>query len=254
MRRLNEKGFVIEGTFAIIALISLATLAVFSLTPAKNLINIGGDGGQKTTQTQNYKETMEPVLTKDGSPMAVQTADGQEAYLFKRTKSSATLDQTIKPELTLWQKLLQLGWWWIALTIAGFFWGPLGTVMNMINTKAKNAAIAAAAAAKARYEAVTGHAHDIVISVDAGLDAIDAEIQAAQKAADTVKTSMSSTTDVTMLAVLRAQYDQHMAVADALAKAKDEFMWALKDKQDGDTKALVAELRQMGHSGGIGTK
>ena len=249
MMRKNDKGFVIEGTFAIITLISLATLAVFALTPAKNLINIGGDGGQKTTQTQSYKETMEPY-TEDGRPVKVKLSDGSEGLVFKRVVTTASLDETIQPKLPWWKKLIQVGWWWLALTIAGMFFGPLGMVMNAINSKAKKVALAAVDIAKQKHEKMMNEAQGIVVSVDAGLDALDAEITAAQSAAKAATEAAAATSDPTALAMYNAMATRHKAVAEALINAKSEFLYALKEKQDRSTKVLVAELRNMGHNGG----
>ena len=248
MRTSGKERFVIEGAFAIVALISLATLAIVKLTPVGPLLGIdnGQTGGQKTTQS--YKETIEPVMM-DGRPATVQMPDGSEGLIFKRTKSS--LDERTQPKLPWWQRILQVGWWWVALTVAGMFFAPLGMVMSAVNSKAKKAALAIAEAAKKKHEEITGEAQTIVTSIDAGLDAIDTEIAAAESAVKTATDAAAATADAGVLAMHTAAATQHRRVAEALRRAKEEFLWAMEAKSDRSTRALMASLREMGHKGKV---
>lgn len=237
----NRNGFIIEGTLAIIFLISAATLAVFTLTPAKNLINIGGQG-QKTTQTQSYRETIEPY-TVDGKPATIQLQDGSEGLIFKRTRSSATLDETIQPKLTIFQRLMKVGWWWLALTIGGMFFAPLGLIMNVINGKAKQAALALADQLNKKHADLASEAQRIVLSVDAGLNVFDSAISAANASVDAATQSSAVTTDPQMLTAQTAIRTTYQAVSKALVDTKAEFLGALKAKQDESTKLLIPKLR-----------
>ena len=239
--RPNQNGFVIEGTYAIIFLISAATLAVFTLTPAKNLIHMAGEG-QKSTQKQSYTETMEPY-TVDGRPASVTLPDGSEGLLFKRTKTSSTLDETIQPKLSVWQRLMKVGWWWIALTIGGMFFGPLGMVMNAINSKAKQAALALAGQLKKKHEDLKSEAKRIVLSVDAGLDVFDSAISSAKAALDAATLAAAATSDPQLLAANHALMNTHQAVLKSSTDLNAAFLAQLKAKQDESTKLLIPQLR-----------
>jgi hypothetical protein len=239
---MKNKGFVIEGTLAIIFLISAATLAVFTLTPAKNLVNLGGGDGQKTTQKINYRETMEPY-TEDGKPVKVKLSDGSEGLIFKRVVSNETLDEQVIPKKTIWQKLKELGWWWIALTIAGMFFAPLGLVMNKINEKAKKAALAIADQLGKKHADLATEAQRIVLSVDEGLNVFDAAIKSANASVDAATQAAAITTDPQMLASHNAIRTTYQAVSKALTDTKAAFLDALKTKQDESTKLLVSKLR-----------
>ena len=240
--RTHHSGFVIEGTLAIVFLISAATLAVFTLTPAKNLVNIGGGNGQKTTQTQSYKETIEPY-TVDGKPAVVKLPDGSDGLLFKRVKSSESLDERVEPKLTLWQKIMRLGWWWLVLTVAGMFFAPVGFVMNAINGKAKKAALFVADQIREKHEEMVSDARKVVVSVDKGLDVFDSAIASANAAADSAKTMAAATTDPALLTSYNAIVATQASVAKALTDTKAAFLKALSVKQDESTKLLVSQLR-----------
>lgn len=237
---MKKNGFIIEGTAAIIFLISAATLAIFTLTPAKNLIKIGGDGS-KSVQSQSYKETIEPVM-ENGEPVKVKLADGSEGLIFKRTKSSNTLDEQTHPKLTIWQKIKQIGWWWLALSIGAMFIPALG-FMNTINSKAKNAALALVDKIKADHANLKSEAQRIVLSVDEGLNVFDTAIKAAQAMIDAETASMATITDPAILAVHQTAILRYQAVLKALMDTKKAFLDALKTKQDESTKLLVPQLR-----------
>ena len=227
---------------AIIFLISAATLAVFTLTPAKNLVNLGGGDGQKTTQRQSYVETIEPYSV-DGKPASIQLPDGSEGLIFKRTKRTDNLDEVVQPKLSLWQKLKQVGWWWLALTIGGMFFGPLGMVMSTINSKAKAAALAVAGQVKSKYEDMTTESKRIVLSVDKGLDVFDASIAAANAAVSAAEAAAALTADPQVLSAQHTIKATYQAVSKALVDTKKAFLIVLKNEQDESTKLLISKLR-----------
>lgn len=240
----SKNGFVIEGTAAIIFLISAATLAIFTLTPAKNLIRMGGEG-QKTTQSQRYKETIEPY-TVDGKPAAVALPDGSEGLLFKRTTSNETLDERTEPKLSIWQKIKRIGFWWVALTVAGMFFAPIGMVMNAINSRAKKAALILAEKLRSRNDQTVADARRIVVSVDAGLDVFDKAIAASNASFESAKSMAAATADPKLLENYNGIMQLQQNVAKALVETKKSFLEALSRKQDESTKLMVGNLRNGG--------
>ena len=245
MRGPNKNGFVIEGTFVIVALIAAATLAVFTLTPAKHLINVGGGDGQKTTQTKSYRETMIPY-TENGQAVRVANPDGTRSLLFKQIVEENTLDERVQPKLPWWQRIINVGWWWVGLTIAGMIFAPLGVVMSAVNGRAKLAAMATANLFKAKHQNLSDEAKRIVVSVDAGLDVFDAEIAAAKGTEDTAVKMAALTVDPVLLQNYAAIEKTGRAVREALEGAKKKFLAALRAKQDQSTVDAVVALRNGG--------
>lgn len=242
MKIRNEKGFIVEGAAAVF-LVAAATLAVVNLTPLGSILGIGGRGeGQKTTQSQSYKEMLVPY-TEDGRPVKVRLEDGSEGILFKKIVTNESLDERIQPKMTLLQKLKNLGGWWIFLTIAGMFFGPLGLVMNAINGRAKAAALKLADTLKNQQQTTIEEARTIVLSVDEGGEKIKASIEAEKKAAESARALAAQTADPKLLESYNAIAAQHDAIARALEGAMKAFYDELSRRQNKSTKLLVGQLR-----------
>ena len=240
---MNNKGFVVEGVMAGVLIVG-AVLAVFTLTPAKNLLILSNDNGHKSVKSDSYIETIEPY-TMDGKIVPPQQLpNGDEVLLFKRTKKNVSTDEQTQPKLSLWQKIQQLGWWWLALSIAGFFIGPLGLIMGKINGKAKDLALVAAAQFKKKHEETVTEAKRIVLSVDEGLTIFDTAIASANASVEAATQAMAGITDPAALAAHTNIRNTYQAVAKALTDTKGAFLKALSTKQDESTKVMVRELRK----------
>lgn len=215
MKTYNQKGFT---GLEIAAVLAIGYVAALVLGPViKPLIpGIGNGAGQTSTQKSSYKETMEPVLTKDGSPMQVETKDGQEAYLFKRVKSNDASDQKIVPPAPWYERFLQwlfsLGFLGLALALAfpAAFWG----VWHFI-AKRWDALWAEKEAQRIQAETIRTEAKRIVVSIDKGTEAFNTEIEKA------------ATPELKV----------------ALTAARDSFFKAMSVKQDQSTKDLVKVLK-----------
>jgi hypothetical protein len=245
MKMKNEKGAIVLAAGVVYALVGVATLAAFLFTPLKNLIQIPGEGS-KSVQKQIYTTKQVPYVNPTtGKNVRVTNADGSTTLLMQEESSNQTLDENTKPELTIWQKLMQIGWWWIALTIIGFFWGPLGTVMALINGKAKKAALAIADAAKVEAEKLTFHSKKIVASVDAAFTEFDDAIKAAQTAYDTAKNAAAATTDPSVLAANNGIMDTQQNMINTLTKLKRSMKDAMTMVQGrgSSTETTVTKLQ-----------
>lgn len=229
MRISNQKGFT---GFEIAAVLAIGFVFVTVVGPIlKPLIpGLSNGNGQTSTQKSSYKETMEPVLTKDGSPMAVQTADGQEAYLFKRTKSNDASDEKVVPPAPWYERFVSwlAGLGFLGLVLALAFPGAAIAVWVFIKGrwhKLKEAA----AANKAAEENMRIEAKRIVKSIDEGIGAFERQIAAAQAVMDgTIDPAIKAT---------------QAAVIAALIASQKSFMTAMSVKQDQSTKDLVKVLK-----------
>lgn len=166
MKMTNQKGFTgleIVAVLAIGYIITTAVLPVFG-------IHIG-PGGVNKTEKQTSVTKIELAKDSDGKPIYATDSTGNAIPLFNKTECTANTTDEAAPKISIWQKLMNLGWVYLALCIAGIFIAPLGLIMGAINHKIGNEA-----------HALLSHTGVIVKSVDAGLTEIEKAIKNAQSA------------------------------------------------------------------------
>lgn len=223
----NNKGFTGLELAAIGAIGFVVVTVVYPLV--KPFMPGGSDGGQKTTQTESYTETME-AYTEKGEPVKIKLSDGSEGLIFKRAKSLNKLNQQIRPRkpflerVFLWFARLGIlggllalvfpaaaatAWWWISSRFS-----KLKLEMNSRKQEAENLKV---------------EAKRIVFSIDEGVKAFKTQIDAAQAL-------MDATTDAGIKAT-------QASIISSITKARDGFLNAMSIKQDQSTKDLVKALR-----------
>jgi len=149
---------------------------------------------------------------------------------YKKTEESLNMVNTEPPE-TLWQKFLKLGAMAIAIIVVLSYLGIWPIIVLWWKKKIKpklDQAQADLEAAQTEKKQLRGDAKLIVQSVDEGLASMDEAIK-------TANALVNASTDIKIK-------ETQLAVAQALSKAKDDFLTAMSRKQDTTTKNLVREL------------
>lgn len=239
----NQKGFTGIEIAGIVALGFIVIGAVAPLIGIR-LPGMPGGAGQTSTQKSSYKETVEPVLTKDGQPMLVATQDGQEAYLFKRVKSNDASDEKVIPPAPLVERVLM---WFVHLGFAGLLLAlafpafAIGLWRFIVNRWNK---LKATAVAEQIAHAVTmEEAKKIVLSVQAGLQVFEQQLKAAENAVETATQASAGVTDPATVASYQQIIQVQGAVARALNAAKKSFKNTMAVNQDKSTMLLVEKLK-----------
>lgn len=120
MKIKNECGEVITTVCVILAIASF----LFGTTKYAKIFGFGGSD-QKTKQVT--------VTKTESKPYYVKAEDGTYHLLEAVKTETSTIDTNEEVKMTLWQKLKLLPMWWLILTILGFFFVPLGTIMGILN-------------------------------------------------------------------------------------------------------------------------
>ena len=194
---MNRKGVV---EVAIVLYIALAfVIGIFAYKPAVTLL---GGSAKKTSQSVIKKEEKLPsvwYIDEKGNKYI--------AYAYKSESSNINISET--PKQTLWQKILNLGFWGILLIILGCLFPPVGAVLMFIWNKIVGGL-------KKQHEELCAEAKTIVSSVDEGLAVMDTAIAAAKDKPE---------------------------IYALMVDLKKDFLTALSRKQDATTKKLVAQLQ-----------
>ena len=225
----NKKGFVVEGV--VIVAVGITLLLTVLWKPLSTTVGsfIGSGQPQKVSKTY-YKKA-------ESAPMFYQDKDGKLIPAPQPYKLTVESSQALSEEsqLTLWQKIKNLGVIGIIMVIACFAYPPLGVVVMFIIKKITGGAKKAIDNANSQIKeidskknALEGQAEQIVVSVDAGLKTLKDSTEAAKNIAN-------ATTDT-------VAKERYLAVTQALEKAHKDFLLAMKTEQDSDTEDLVAEL------------
>ena len=225
----NKKGFVVEGI--VILAVGLTLLVTALWKPLSTTVGsfIGSNRPQKISKSY-YKKT-------ESAPMFYMGEKGKlipapHPYKLKVESSQALSEE---PQLTLWQKIKNLGVIGIIMAIACFAYPPLGVVVMFIIKKITSGAKKAIDSANSQIKdidnkkmALEGQAEQIVVSVDAGLNTLN----------ESIKTAISMSNAATDIKIK----EQYLAVSQALEKSKKDFLTAMATEQDSDTEDLVREL------------
>lgn len=225
----NRKGFVVEGVVIVAVGVTLLLAALWK--PLSSTVGsfIGSAQPQKVSKTY-YKKA-------ESAPMFYQDKDGKLIPAPQPYKMTVESSQALSEEsqLTLWQKIKNLGVIGIIMAVACFAYPPLGVVVMFIIKKITGGAKKVIDNANGQIKeieskktALEGQAEQIVVSVDAGLKTLDESIKLAKNRIDVA-------TDAT----LKTQYS---TVAQALEIAKKDFLTAMAKEQDSDTEDLVKEM------------
>lgn len=175
-------------------------IGIFAYKPAVNLL--GGAANKKTSQSVIKQEEKLPsvwYIDEKGNKYI--------AYAYKSVSSNINISET--PKQTLWQKVINLGFWGIFLIVLGCLFPPIGAVLMFVWNKIVGSM-------KREHAVLCAEAKTIVSSIDEGLAVLDMAIAASK--------------DKPEIYVLMVQL-------------KKDFLTALSRKQDATTKLLVAQLQ-----------
>lgn len=225
--RMNRRGF---AGLEIVAVLALGFLVTSVILPMVGINILPGAAGKQSTQKS--VTTIVPATGPDGKPVYVKDAAGNVAPLM--AQSIQTLDIETTPSLPWWKKLLNLGWIYLALCIAGLFFAPLGIVMGALNHKIGSEA-----------ENFIGHSKIIVKSVDAGLTEIEKAIAAAQTSYNTAQAAAAAATNLEVRLVNQGLMATQQAVINALTALDRDIKDAMTmvQGQGSATEAVVTSLQ-----------
>ena len=163
------------------------------------------------------KTTKQSIVKKEEKKPVIYIIDDKgEVHIGYATSSSIeTNTASAETQLTLFQKIKNLGFIGIVLVVLGFLFPPLGAVLMFIWNKVTNSLKKKITDAEAAHEDLSYDAKKIVQSIDEGLAVIDSAIASA--------TTPEAKANI--------------------AQLKKDFLTAMSRKQDATTKLLVAELK-----------
>lgn len=227
----NKKGFVIEGVMVMWAVIALVIGGTVVFAGPKLIQAVRGNNQNVAKQVQKINESG-PVIYRVGLDKSGE-AIYKPAGNWKKSEEYINVNRENPPE-TWMQKFFGLGAYaiLICVIIGGIItvfgaWPLVKAARAKLKAKLEDAAknLEKEQGAKKLLE---GQAEQIVISVDAGLKTLNESAALANSAA-------LAATDPKIKEI-------YVAVAQALEKAKKDFLLAMKTEQDSDTEDLVAEL------------
>lgn len=227
----NKKGFVIEGVMVMWAVIALVIGGTAIFAGPKLIQAVRGNNQNVAKQVQKINESG-PVIYRAGLDK-----NGEAIYKpagnWKKSEEYVNVNRENPPE-TWMQKFFGLGLYAILICaiIGGIIyalgaWPFIKAARAKLKTKLEDAA-KNLEKEQGEKQLLTEQAEQIVISVDAGLKTLNDSIVLANTSALAVTDAQTKTI--------------HVAVAQALEKAKKDFLLAMKTEQDSDTEDLVTEL------------
>lgn len=201
---MNKKGVVEVMVIVYIAVAFL--VGIFAYKPAVSLL---GGTAKKTSSSIISKEEKLPVMYYTD-----EKGNKYIAYAYKTEKSNINTSET--PKQTLWQKIMNLGFWGILLVVLGCLFPPVGAVLMFIWNKVTGALHTQIDTITQKHAELSEDAKKIVQSVDEGLAVFDTAIAAVKDKPE---------------------------VYPAMVGLKKDFLSAMSRKQDATTKLLVATLK-----------
>ena len=229
MRKWNNKGVAeVAILYGIIIVLGL----LFVPNPVSQATGIGVKPN-KTVQKENTYEKVELLKDEKGNPVLADNG----AFLATRVGGSYSSDIDKQQHTTLWQSFIALPRLFLILVILAIFGFPPAV---FVITKLKSTVTSWLN----KYNDLKTESKRIVLSVDEGLQVIDAQIQSANSMVNTSMQLAANTADPVVLARHQETVAIYRAVAKALNDTKTDFLKALSNKQDGSTKLLVKSLQQ----------
>lgn len=201
---MNRKGVVEVMVIVYVAVAFI--IGLFAYKPAVSLL--GGTAKKTSNSTITKEEKLPSVWYID------EKGNKYIAYAYKSEKSNINITEIPKP--TLWQKIMNLGFWGILLVVLGCLFPPVGAVLMFLWKKITGALHTQIDSITQQHEELSADAKKIVQSIDDGLAILDTAIEAAKDKPDVYK---------------------------SMVELKKSFLTALSSKQDATTKLLVAQLK-----------
>ena len=221
--RKNRKGF--TGIELIILVGVIGAVMAFAAPAAGKAINsVFSGGGNRQKQSHKVSEQYTMFYKDDKGNFKPAPVP------YKRTEESLNYVNAEPPE-TLWQKFMKLGAMAVAIIALLSYLGIAPIIALWWSKKVRpkiDSMKTELEKTKTAHSELQDEAKMIVASVDDGLETMNASFTTAQTLA------AAATDPITK--------EKQLSVAQALAKAKDDFLTAMSKKQDSTTKNLVRDL------------
>ena len=198
-----------RGVVEVMVIIYIAVAFIIGIFAYKPAVALLGGTAKKTSQSVIKKEEKLPVMYYTD-----EKGNKYIAYAYKTESSNINISET--PKQTIWQKILNLGFWGILLVVLGCLFPPVGAILMFLWKKITGALHTQIDTLVVRQEELSEDAKKIVQSVDEGLAVFDMAIAAAKDIPDRY----------TIMVTL-----------------KKDFLSAMSRRQDATTKLLVATLK-----------
>lgn len=191
-----------RGVVEAVIIVYIAVAFLIGIFVPKVMPSLFGGQAKKTSQSVIKKEEKLPsvwYIDEKGNKYI--------AYAYKSEQSNINITEV--PKQTLWQKILNLGFWGILLVVLGCLFPPVGAILMFIWNKIVGGL-------KQKHEELCAEAKTIVSSIDEGLAVMDMAIAASKDKPE---------------------------IYALMVQLKKDFLSALSKKQDATTKLLVAQLQ-----------
>lgn len=200
---MNKKGIIETAViYTVIAILG----GIFLWKPVTTALGI--------SSPKTVKQSVKKAETKRPTVYFVDDV-GKVTMGYSTTSTIETNSDSQETQLTLFQKIKNLGFIGIVLVILGFLFPPFGAILLFIWNKTSSVLTQKIEAIKNEKEDLSYDAKKIVLSIDEGLSSMDASIASAKT----------------------------FEAKEALIDAKKNFLTAMSRKQDATTKLLVATLK-----------
>jgi hypothetical protein len=181
-------------------------LGVILYKPTTSILGISSP--KTTKQAVNKKEEKRPTIYFVDDK-------GNVTIGYTTVNTFSNIESSAETQLTLWQKVQNLGFMGIVLVILGCLFPPVGAILMFIWNKVTSGLKNKINEVEVAHEELSADAKKIVLSVDEGLAVIDTAIAAAKTP----------------------------EIKETTVQLKKDFLTAMSRKQDCTTKLLVAELK-----------
>ena len=198
-----------RGVVEVMVIIYIAVAFIVGIFAYKPAVTLLGGAAKKTSQSVIKKEEKFPVMYYTD-----EKGNKYIAYAYKTESSNINISET--PKQTLWQKILNLGFWGILLVVLGCLFPPVGAILMFLWRKITGALHTQIDTITQQHEELSEESKKIVLSIDEGLAVMDAAIEGAKS---------------------------NPELFALLVTLKKEFLSALSRKQDATTKLLVSQLK-----------